>query len=175
MKYVYILLSVVLFGCNAKEPMREISNYDDCILEAIKGAAVPQAVALANTACASKFLGKSQKDELLTREVLDKVRGQAYFPSEDLGGVKLAKLHPTFSANLFNGNEEYVITQLTIGFFTKKTEVTDESKPELRESKFNVDVKIKPLTSGSFEMPILPGNVDNAWTIESGRGYKLPK
>jgi len=132
------------------------SNYDECILDSMKGVTNNAAAGLIEAACRKKFPAtKALSRELLPAETA-KISGRA--------GLSYNMNY--FSGNLYNGNSSLTVTRVTIKLLTS-------SSGKNVERTYNVDVNIPPLTTKDFNMDIVVGDdgTEYQWNIFSVQGY----
>lgn len=94
------------------------SNYEECILENMKGVASDKAVREIKRACRVKFPYKPAKKRNIPRKDLKDITGKAWF---------IDKAHPdasrkyNFYASLYNNNAKWIISQVKIRITDKAT------------------------------------------------------
>lgn len=135
------------------------SNYDECVLESMKGVTSDVAARVIVRSCREKFPEKRPSDTAVPASVVSQLDGRA--------GMN----YGFFKGNIYNGSREWTITQLTVVLAAKTKEKSSASKSSPRE--YNVDVTLPPLTNSEF---IFSANSDGAseydWIITKARGYK---
>lgn len=132
------------------------SNYNECILDEMKGVTSNLAAYNIERACRARFPIQKPKDTRVPKQVLVKIDGRLG-PSEYLGGL---------SGTLYNGNENWTITQVTIYC------VSNADKTPRR---YNVDTSISPLQTASVSVDTVAGEVSPKgfqWGIVGARGYQ---
>ena len=149
------------------------SNYDECILESMKGVTSDRAATAITNACIGKFI-KIPKTENKTRELtfqeLRLVTGRA-------GLVYNSAL----KGSLYNGNSNITVTEITvIVTYTDPTcipsvldiDMCVKVKPVSR--KYFTTTFVKPFETDSFFVSILtPDKVEDfTWNIISARGIE---
>ncbi len=108
--------------------------------------------------CREKFPEKKPRDAELPAQARANVTGRA--------GLK----NGTFSGHIYNGNDNYTVTQVTILLSPKGKENSVESFFDAKE--YNVSVTVKPLSNSFFSVSVDPGSGDDVlWNITKVRGY----
>jgi len=135
------------------------SNFDECVLQSMKGVTSDAAARIIARACRNKF-PENPKENKKTRELsedeLRNVHGRA---GHDWG--------THFGGNLYNGNSKVTITQVLVIVVTKL------KGKETSRREYLTDVKIQPQTTASFGFEFVVGEAgsDYSWGIIGGRGY----
>jgi len=132
------------------------SNYDECILDSMKGVTSDVAARLVARSCRKQFpriQKKAPETSSLSYPQLRKVTGRA-------GG------NGYFSGSLYNGNENLVVTEITINVTT-----TISGKEVSRL--YTEAVNIESQKTSSFGFSIIAGDkdADQSWSIKSAQGY----
>ena len=135
------------------------SDYDECILESMKGVTSNLAAQAIVRSCRAKFPEKIPRDAELPAQARANVTGRA--------GLN----YGSFSGHIYNGNSDYTITQVTIVLVPKDEKKSAESFLDAKE--YNVNVTVSPLTNGYFSVSVDSGGGDDvSWNITKARGYK---
>ena len=143
------LLIILLLVTQAQAGWFGPSNYDECVLDGMKGVESDLAAKVIVAACRRQFPLK-QKESQQT-------------PNDEVKMLKVSKieLHTKLSGTIYNGTGDWVVTEITIRAIT--TGVT---------KLHNVTKTIPPLTASTFFInypsTIKPHFVD----VLSARGYK---
>lgn len=135
------------------------SNFDDCVLDALKGnQASNDAAVVIVGACRRKFPKGAE------REVSD----------SDLDPFGLALLTGranllygnTYAGDLYNGTTHFTITEVEIA-------VTAAARRDTTSRKYRTSVLISPLSTGRFSFPIVLGEPGStySWSITGARGH----
>lgn len=145
------------------------SDYDECIIEGMKGVQSDIAARLVRQSCLKKFPPqKSQKakSEEIPQDSKENLTGHAGLGSPGY-----------FSGNIYNGNSDWTVTELIINisvvnWFEKAVE-KKEGSPEPRMDKYRIEVTIPPYTSKNFNISVdWPKDEPYEWNIFEARGYK---
>lgn len=135
------------------------SNYEECVLDSMKGVTSDVAARAIMRSCQEKFPVKRPSDTLVPAHVINQLDGRA--------GMR----YGFFEGNIYNGNRDWTITQVTIALETKAKNKSPVSKPHLRE--YNVDVNVAPLTTERFIFSAKSeGSEELDWYIVRARGYQ---
>lgn len=149
------------------------SNYEECVLESMKGVTSDIAARQISQACRAKF-SKKADNTALPGEVLSRLNGRA-------GQNDVTR---TFSGSIYNGSPDWTITQLTLSISTAEVRnkksakaggnVFDQfdKKPVVTVRDYNIDVTIKPLSSSYFSIDMIDAGENEAWHIKSGHGFR---
>ena len=137
------------------------SDYDECILEGIKGVTSDVAAQLIRQSCQKKFPRKTPEDKSveLPNSALEKIEGKA--GTSSIG---------YFEGSLFNGNTDWHITSLTVRIVDNKTKQYRDYETSVNQGLYSSS--LPPLARGEFSFKPYEMPKDNSWTILSGRGYK---
>ncbi|MFH1025685.1 MAG: hypothetical protein V1764_03310 [Nitrospirota bacterium] len=135
------------------------SNYDECIVESMKGVTSDVAARAIIQSCQKKFPVKKPTDSELPSQALAKITGRA--------GLSFG----SFRGSIYNGNNDYTITQITIVLIPKgNTHPADDFH---NAKQYNVYVTVLPLTNSNFTVSVDSGdNEEFDWNITKARGYK---
>ena len=133
------------------------SDYDDCVLQSMKGVNSDLAARAIAKSCREKFPKKKIQDSELPVAALSRLTGH--------GGMG----YSGFSGNIYNGNSDWSVTQVTIMLVAKGKEKSAEEFLNAKE--YNVDVSVAPLTSSSlFFSADGPTSEEYSWNIVKARG-----
>lgn len=133
-------------------------NYDECILESMKGVTSDVAARAIMRSCREKFSTQNQpktKTRPLTKDELENLDGRA----------GSAAYGDRFEGTLYNGNRDITVFEVSIVIVS-----TVDGKKISRT--YSADVQIPPQASGPFSFRILPGDqaAKLEWGIVSARG-----
>lgn len=148
---VVSFIAAVVFPVAAVAGLLGAKNFDDCILESMKGATSDRAAALIARSCRKKFPSAE-----LSYTQLQNLTGRAGKSSYD----------NTFSGSLYNGNTDIVVTEVTIGV------TTTISGKEVTRDYTTTFLTIQPQSTGQFFIKIIAGDegADYSWSIRGARG-----
>lgn len=170
---IFSMLSVQISTAGIFGP----KDYDECILQSMKGVTSDVAARLIWKSCREKFPlnQNSKKGKKLSSEIVGKITGRAGFNG-----------YGSFTGNLYNGDSDYTITQVKIFLYPKErdilsglTQPVDANDSDTlteyadKMKSYNVDIVLAPLTSAYFSVRAIDewdGNV--SWSIDSAKGYK---
>ena len=164
-KVVYariVLLTILAMGLTLGRPLSAgwfgPSNYDECILDSMKGVVGDVAARLIRQSCAQKFPAKAKPS----------------VPSRDLSQDKIAQITgraalsygDAYAGNLYNGNASVTLTQVTIA-------ISSVISGMYVTKNYSIDVTIPPLTARDFSISIVVGDyrAEYGWSIISAKGY----
>lgn len=157
-RYFLIFSVIIVIPTTSFAGLFGPSNFDECIIESMKGVTSDTAALAIATACRRKFPGKAQQK---TVEVPEAVVGQ-------LNGNASMSADGFFGGTAYNGNDNWCITQFTIL-------IKPKSNQQEKAIEYNVNVTVQPLTTQYFNILAFPtgysGQFD--WTIVSARGYRV--
>jgi hypothetical protein len=146
---------VAVFGCNRPTEPR---NYDECILKSMEGVSSNYAAAEIKRVCRRKFPAPEVEVSELPAENRHALKGRAAIREDGY-----------FGGNIYNGDSEWTITQVTIKLTPKNPDGSEGAKDDGARS-YNVDVSIPPLSTATFSFFV--GDVKQyAWKIASARGH----
>lgn len=134
------------------------NNYNECILESMKGVTSDVAARLVARSCSEKFPDKpvaQKKSRNLSTNELGQVTGRA---GNNFGNY--------FNGNLYNGNTNLTVTQVTVVVTTKI------GGKEVSRT-YVTDVNIPPQKTADFGFNIVNGDngADYSWGLVEARGY----
>jgi hypothetical protein len=134
------------------------SNYDECIIESMKGVTSDVAARHVARSCRQKFPDKpiaQKKSRNLSANELGQVTGRA---GNDYGNH--------FGGNLYNGNTRVTVTQVSVVVATK---VGGKEDPRI----YVTNVNIPPQCTTDFGFDIVVGDkgADYSWWLVEARGY----
>ncbi|MDQ3185040.1 MAG: hypothetical protein M3Q16_00955 [Pseudomonadota bacterium] len=157
-----VLGGVLLVMVSSNLPARSLADsadYDQCVLESVKGVTSLRATDAAIRGCREKSRIPELSDIVLPPYALGKLVVQAGFG------------YGIFSGTIYNGNNEYAITQITILLTPATAERPDETLAGSRE--YNIDLLVQPFNRAALSMPILSDNtLEYLWEVTKARGYK---
>ncbi|QWD31214.1 hypothetical protein G6681_05585 [Polynucleobacter paneuropaeus] len=156
-KYIYIALFGFLIE-SAHAGIFGPSNFDDCVLESMKGVTSDVAARTIYQSCRQKFPEKQVKRNTKALEPweLSSLEGRG----KDLGDY--------FSADILNTNKGITVTQITIS-------VTRKSGGKEFTNFYDKDVDIAPNTTSNVFIKILDGDAGSKfikWNISAAKGYQ---
>lgn len=148
-----VCLAILFAGCGA-------SNYDECVLESMKGVTSDVVAKEIIRSCRNKFPEKKPNDTEVSENVVRQLQGR--------GGISYGTL---FKGRIYNGSSEWTITQLTVMLVPKPKDKSSVSEHSPKE--YNVDVDVPPLTVGEFMFSVYYDDVASKydWGITKARGY----
>lgn len=137
------------------------SDYDECILEEMKGVTSDVAARLIRQSCQKKFPQKTLEDKSveLPNSALEKIEGKAGTSNTGY-----------FEGNLFNGNGDWHITSLTVRLVDNKTKQYKDYETSVNQGIYSSS--LPPLARGEFSFKAYEIPKDISWTILGGRGFK---
>lgn len=137
------------------------SDYDECILESMKGVTSDVAAKMIRQSCQKKFPKKTPEDNSveLPSSVIEKIKGNATMTG-----------YGYYEGNIFNGDNEWHITRLTIRVVDNKTQQYRDYETSVNQGLYTYS--LPPLTSGEFSFKPFEIPADRSWYILDGRGYK---
>lgn len=136
------------------------SNYDECVLESMKGVTSDAAAGAIVRSCRSKFSEKIPNDSEVPANVVGQLDGRAAMT--DYG---------YFKGSIYNGNKDWTITQITV-VLVPKTKVKSPD-PARRAREYNVNFSVPPLTNSDFSVSADGGGSSEFdWSISNARGHK---
>ena len=153
--FVFVLL-LALAGC---DKITGPHDYDDCILKSMKGVNSNLAASAIIRSCRKKFPERKSADVALPSSALRQLTGHAGMG--DFG---------YFSGNIYNGNRDWTVTQVTITLLPKGKE--KDAAAFLDAKEYNEDVTVAPLTSSSFSFAVDGPKREYSWNIVGARGHK---
>lgn len=150
-------------------------DFDECIIEGMKGVQSDVAAKLVYQSCLKKFpppKAKEPEKTTMPSEAQEKLTGRA-----GMGP------YGYFSGNIYNGNSDWTVTELIININEKdwmnKTinYIKDNNnKPKPRMDKYKIEVVIPPYTNNDFSISVdWPRDKPNEWNIYKALGYKQRK
>lgn len=136
-------------------------DYDECILESMKGVKSDLAARSIIMSCRNRFPDKPKRkleSRALSFNEMLQITGKARFWGSSLGD--------DFSGRIYNGNSDITVSEITIQITTiiGGKEIT---------RLYRDDVTIEPQTAGYFGFDILEGDkeADYSWAISGAKGY----
>ncbi len=151
-----VMLIALLAGC---DQISSPKNYDDCILKNMKGVDSKLGVVQVLDSCRKKFPEgseyKHKERELGLSEIMA------------LTGRARLNYGNSYSGSIYNGNEDTTITSI-------KIEVTAKNGDQEVSRKYQINIKIPPLTTSDFSFDIIVGDIGSeySWGIVGGKGFK---
>lgn len=142
-------------------PARDLADpggYDQCVSESMKGITSPRAADSAMLGCREKFPDTKRHDANLPPDVLGKLIVHAGFG------------YGIFSGSLYNGNNDYTVTGITVLLTPGKKNSADASADG---KEYEIDLTVQPFSKSALSMPIPSDNTQEyLWKITKARGYK---
>ena len=155
---IFALMLLISPHLSARDLLHS-GSYDQCVLESMRGITSTSAAEVATNACRDKFRDMHFHDTELAPEALGKIVIHAGFG------------YGIFNGSIYNGNNNYTVTQITILLSPMRKRESAESFVEGK--KYNITLTVQPLTQGALSMPIPSDNtLEYAWTLTNARGHK---
>ena len=151
-----IPLLLVLGGCDQITGPRD---YDECILQSMKGVNSDMAARSIVRSCREKFPEQKLDDSPLPSNVLSQLTGHAGMG--DFG---------YFSGSIYNGSRDWTVTQVTVSLIPQ--EKGKEAVDLFAAKEYNTSVAVAPLTSSSFSFAVDGPKQEYFWNIVGARGHK---
>lgn len=132
------------------------NDYDECILENMKGVESNAAAYAIRKSCRKKFPEESNSEKLvpLPPKVLEKIDGKAFMTS-----------YGWFNGSIFNGSENWHIASLRI-------RITDNVLETSRDYHTSFSTPhISPFSRSEFSFEPFDTPSDLTWEVLSGEGY----
>lgn len=137
------------------------STYDECVLDSMKGVTSDQAARAIIVSCRNKFPTAKAKAEDMPPWELAKITGKG----------RVSPFTDSFTANLYNGSNEWTVTEVTVVLTA-----TDEKGKVQQAMEYAVDLNLPPLATQEIAVSILKErDVSYQWNISKARGQKLKK
>lgn len=134
--------------------------FERCLRDAMKGVTSDRAADKVTRACREQTPGRATDEINLPPAALAKLVVHAGFG----WGI--------FSGTLYNGNSDYVITQITVLLTPMRKSNVAEAPAEGRE--YNIALAVQPLTKAALSMPIPSDKtLEYSWKIVKARGFKI--
>ena len=136
------------------------SNYDECVLESMKGVTSDAAAGAIVRSCRAKFSEKTPADSEVPADVVGHLDGRAGMT--DYG---------YFKGSIYNGNKDWTITQITLELVPKTKDKSPD--PARRAKAYNVNLSMPPLTNSDFSISADgEGSSGFSWNITNARRHK---
>jgi hypothetical protein len=151
-----IIIIIVMFSSYANAGLFGPNNFDDCILQSMKGVTSDMAARAIYQSCEQKFSKKvKQSTRNLSADEIANITGRG------------SQYKNYFSGQLLNQNKNITITQITISITSVigKRQVTNF---------YNKDIEIKPNSTGEVFFQIITGDGKEdkfEWNIAGARGF----
>lgn len=144
------------------------NTYDDCVLENVKNAQSPQAVAAVKQSCKEKFEKKRElpKEIELPLKITQSLDGKA---GMDFGFQ--SKWNGYFLGQVFNKSSDFIVTAVVVRITDNKTNEFNEYFTKLEPS--GNEAEVRPLTIGTFGFKPFEVPEDRSWLIVKAYGYKI--
>src|SRR3989344_762952 len=117
------------------------SNYDECVLESMKGVTSDLAARAIMRSCRDKFPEPKTNDSEVPANVVGQLDGRAGMTN-----------YGWFTGTIYNGDKEWTITQLPIVLVPKSKDKSADLT--LRAREYNVLVNAPPLTSTELNVKV---------------------
>ena len=147
-----LVVSPDLSARNLPDP----GSYGQCISESMKGITSSRAADSAMRACRAKFAETELHSKDLPPDALGKLMVHAGFG------------YGIFSGSLYNGNNDYTVTGITVLLTPvgKKNSSADGRE-------YDIDLTVQPFSKSALSMPVPSDNTQEyMWKITKARGYK---
>ncbi len=150
------ILIVFLVGC---DQITSPKNYDDCILNNMKGVDSDLGASQIRQSCRKKYPEGS--------EYKHKERDLEFIEIMAVTGRAGLNYGNRYSGSLYNGNEEITVTSV-------KVRVTAKNGDNEISREYQVKVKIPPQTTSDFSFDIIVGDkgADYSWGLVGGKGFR---
>lgn len=136
------------------------SNYDECIIESMKGVQSNIAARLIYKSCKKKFptTRNSQPATKLPDKFISMLDGKASIKTGRING------------NIYNGTRVWKITSIVLSLRHNDTKLT----ALLSEEYYKININVSPLSSSDFKIDTnwTRGETDS-WDIKEAYGYKI--
>ncbi len=143
-------------------------DYDECVLESMKGVTSDVAAKSIQRACSNKFPPKEPKTEDLPQAALQKIDASAGF-----GGCLQVSC---FTGKFYNGNSEWTVVSLKIRIRYTKSRVFKDYQTRYvggsPYSRYAISTDVGPLATGNFGFEVYDTPDDYSWTIVGGKGFR---
>ncbi|MGY6509060.1 hypothetical protein ACXIUH_08830 [Vibrio parahaemolyticus] len=151
-------VALLLGGC---DQVFGPKDYDDCILQNMKGVNSDLGAKQIAHSCRVKFVDKPK--------VIHKERSLTLSELWEIGRTGFGVYNNAYLGSLYNGNADITITSLLI-------EITESKSGSDISRKYLVKHKIKPLTTEDFSVDIITRGEGAKywWKIVSAKGYVDP-
>lgn len=147
------LIPLEVLAGNAAAP----AAYEQCILDSMKGITSDRAADETRRACR-----ESTGDKVIEADLPAHALGKLIVHAGFGWGI--------FSGTLYNGNNDYAITQITVALTPMRMSNGGETA---NARPYNLDLAVQPLAKGALSMPIPSDNtLEYSWEITKARGYK---
>lgn len=138
-----------------------VKDYDECILDSMKGVTSDKAALLIKKSCREKFPEPTvdSKSEVLPILAQTKITGRASVADSGY-----------FEADLYNGTEDWSVSIVKIAVVDKDTNKTRSYKAYT--GYMGHKYPIKPLSTGSISFRLLDNPKNMSWSIIEVSGYR---
>lgn len=152
------LFAVLIFSPFATAGLFSASTYDDCIIDSMKGVTSDVAAKAIKESCKKKFPAPEDMplaSNTLTQKEIGKLRMECNFLTHSMPN--------TFGCHAYNGNPDFIITEITIGF-------SKAGEKQAGEHLYVAKVNVLPLTTSfaSFDTLGVPQGYN--YYVQSVRG-----
>ena len=153
-----IVVAVIIgFSAPAQAALFGPENYDECILESMKGVTSNVAASAIMKACRSKFPAAAPAAEIMPPDALRRIAANV-----TINGTKL-------SGTVQNGNSTWTVTSLTFALIPKAKE--NQLGAWFTAEAFPVAVKLGPMSSGEVAVTV-EAIAEPLWRITAAQGIK---
>ena len=173
MRYATLMFATCLLGvaCSQKP-----QDYSECVLENVKPEMNERAVALVAAACREQFPDHGEKSQPsnpdldLPPEVVAELTGR-------LGSL----IGGTWKGNIYNGNGQWLVTEVTIRISDPEypTEtfnfpiVSQKDGRQLKYEMYSVSVYVPPISNREFTLSVnWNSDEEYSWQIVNAKGRK---
>lgn len=148
-----------LASCDRNSQVKKLPKlheYDDCVLQYMSDISSDVAARAIQKSCKAQSGVMANQDLALPPEAISQLDGNGN------------TLGDSFSGRIYNGNSDWIITQMTIAHIP----VTEKGAAEGTPLQYTVNVNVNPLTVEDFTFPILNKHLHYSWAIMTARGIK---
>lgn len=157
--FTFSLLMALISLDSSAESLRNAGSYEKCVLESTKGITSERINGILRD-CREEFADSGLTNVELPPDALGKLIVHAGFG----WGI--------FSGSIYNGNSDYIITQLTV--LIAPTGNRKSAAVSTKGSEYNIDLTVQPLTKGALSMPVPSDNtLEYSWKVATAHGYRI--
>ena len=167
------------------------SNYEECILENMKGVSSDKAVREIRRACRVKFPYKTAKKRNIPRKDLKDITGEAWFLEKALPHASRKHNIHNFYASLYNNNAKWIISQVKIRITDKATGTYEDvlgvvnlenewitidlyELPQEKQIGYKKSSVLSPSERKNFAFSAQKFPAEWEWNIIGAEGYRKP-
>jgi hypothetical protein len=153
-------IALLLAVTNSHAGLFGASNYDECVLDSMKGVTSDVAARAIMKSCKDKFAAKGPTPAPVPANVLQALEGRG----------ELDHRGANFMGNIYNGSPDWTIKTVTIRLIGKP----DPKNPAGAKSRdYTLQIDATPLTNFTFFQSIGGGEFTNPdWQIIGASGYR---